>query len=415
MASPSYDDVLVAVLAGGRGTRLGDLTRECSKPALPFGARYRIVDFVLSNCINSGMHRIGVLTQYHAYSLIQYLTRAWQVRSCESREIEIWPADQRSDPEWYLGTANALYQNLDIIRDKGPRYLLVLAADHVYKMDYRRLIDFHFMRGADMTVACVEYPKSESRHFGVMAVDDTQRIVRFSEKPLEPVGLVNRNGRVLVSMGVYVFNTETLIDALVEDAHRSGSSHDFGHDVIPALIDDPQRLVAAYAFRDAHNTRPAYWRDIGTVDSYWRAHMDLVQPEPEWNMADGAWPLRTSAPALPPARMLSDPNSGEPSVSIKSMVAEGCVLAGALLRDSLVHLDRAGAYVKTELRQFCQELLRGHAKPTRKFGYVHAPDRTIFERKSQLISHWRCGPMRKILVQEVRYFRISIQPIFQLV
>lgn len=332
----SCDDTLVVIMAGGRGSRLAPLTDLRCKPALPFGGSWRTVDFVLSNCLHSGLHRIGVLTQYHAYSLIRHLSREWQpVFAGPDRGLEVWPAEQRPHADWYCGTANAVYQNLDIVRRYRPRRVLVLAADHVYRMDYRELIEAHERSGASVTVGCIEVPRSESRHFGVMVTDGTGRIVKFAEKPANPLGMTTPDGNVLASMGIYLFDADTLLATLERDAGRCDSGHDFGGDIVPDLIANARTPVCAHAFGDGAEETP-YWRDIGTLDSYWRAHMDLVQPDSALDIHDPDWPILGGNGALPPPRLMSDPRTGQPAVIFNSLVAGGCRLDGMLARDSVL-------------------------------------------------------------------------------
>jgi len=329
-------DVLAVVMAGGRGSRLGPLTEMRCKPALPVAGGYRTIDFVMANCLNSSLSTVGILTQYNAYSLIRHLTETWLAGMGPHGGVEIWPAEQRTTQDWYSGTANAVFQNLDLITARAPRYVLVLAADHVYTMDYRPLIDFHITQGAEVSVGCVEVAVSEARHFGVMAVDDSQRIVSFREKPRDPRGMTTPEGRVLASMGIYVFNTETLVEALRRDAVREASGHDFGHDIIPRLIADPNRRVSGYPFRDPRTGEHGYWRDIGTVENYWQTHMELLEEHPPIDLGCPGWPIRTPANGLPAARLLEDTPGGQPTVIINSIVAAGCTLQGTLVRNCVL-------------------------------------------------------------------------------
>ena len=327
-------NALALVLAGGRGSRLGELTRWRAKPAVHFGGKFRIIDFVLSNCVNSGIRRIGVLTQYKAHSLISHLVRGWSGLQGEFGEfLEILPASQRTSNNWYAGTADALYQNLDIIRTYRPDFVFVLAGDHIYKMDYGRMLAFHQERGADMTVGCVQVGLEEARSFGVMAVDGNGRVQGFEEKPHEPRALPGAPGRALASMGIYVVNTEFLYEELIRDARDSASDHDFGRSIIPALID--RAAVYAYPFTDPVSGRQAFWRDVGTVDAYWAANMELVEPAPELDLYDQQWPIRTYQPQLPSAKFLLD-ELDLCGVVVNSVVSGGCVISSARLGRSLL-------------------------------------------------------------------------------
>lgn len=326
------------VLAGGRGSRLKHLTDWRCKPAVPFGGKHRIIDFALSNCINSGVRRIGVATQYRSHSLLQHLQRGWNFLDPHLQEfLEVLPAQQPLQAGWYGGTADAVYQNLDILRTHAPDYVLVLAGDHVYKMDYGVMLAAHCERGADVTLACTEATLQEARAFGVVEVDGSGWVTRFEEKPAAPAPVPGRPDRALVSMGIYAFGAEALYAYLREDAQAADSSHDFGRDVIPALLARGARL---YAHRYADSCvnmvhgRP-YWRDVGTVDAYWSANMDLVRVEPELNMYDQAWPIRTLEEHLPPAKFIFE--SPDPrGQAWDCLVASGCVVTGASIHRSLL-------------------------------------------------------------------------------
>jgi glucose-1-phosphate adenylyltransferase len=335
-------DTLALILAGGRGSRLGQLTQWRAKPAVPFGGKFRIVDFPLSNCMNSGIRRVGVLTQYKAHSLILHIQKGWGFLRGELGEfIELLPAQQRVDEaSWYTGTANAVYQNLDILRNHDQRYVLILAGDHVYKMDYGPMLAHHVERQADMTVGCIEVPRERASAFGVMSVDDNGRVTRFTEKPERPEALPGRPGLALASMGIYVFNTAFLYEQLIKDADRHDSAHDFGKDIIPSIIDS-YRLMA-YPFRDPDNGRQAYWRDVGTVDAFWEANMELIGVTPELNLYDQEWPIWTFQEQWPPAKFIFD-DDGRRGMAVDSMVSGGCIISGSLVRHSLlfsnVHVD----------------------------------------------------------------------------
>ena len=327
-------NAIALILAGGRGSRLQELTQWRAKPAVHFGGKFRIIDFVLSDCVNSGIRRLGVLTQYKAHSLIHHLVRGWSGLQSEFGEfLEILPASQRTSNNWYAGTADAVYQNLDIIRTFQPDYVFVLAGDHIYKMDYGRMLAFHEEQGADMTVGCVETTLEEATAFGVMAIDADGRVRGFAEKPDRPEAIPGKPDRALASMGIYVFNTEFLYRELIRDARDLSSQRDFGKDMIPRLIGEAR--VYAYPFTDPVTGDQAFWRDVGTVDAYWAANMELVEPDPELDLYDSQWPVRTYQPQLPAAKFLQDEN-GQHGVIANSLVAGGCVVASAHLRHSLL-------------------------------------------------------------------------------
>ncbi len=326
---------LALVLAGGRGSRLYELTDWRAKPAVPFGGKFRIIDFPLSNCINSGIRRIGVLTQYKAHSLIRHLVRGWSRFDSELDEfVEILPASQRAGGEWYQGTADAVYQNLDIMRTHTPEFVLILSGDHIYKMDYGDLIASHVKTKADMTIACLEVPVEEAAGaFGVMTVDESGRIIGFNEKPAEPAEIPGQPGMCLASMGNYLFNTEFLYEQLIKDADDPDSEHDFGKNMIPSIID--KYRVYAFPFRDMDTGARAYWRDVGTLDAFWEANMELVNVSPELNLYDQSWPILTHQAQMPPAKFVFDSDERR-GVAIDSMVSGGCVISGSLVKRSLL-------------------------------------------------------------------------------
>ncbi len=326
---------LALVMAGGSGTRLRDLTRWHAKPALPFGGQYRNVDFPLSNCVNSGIRRIALLTQYKAHSLIQHAQQGWSFLRPELGEfLEIWPAQQRRGNGWYVGTADAVYQNIDLIDELAPSHVLVLAGDHVYRMDYCEMIEAHVASGADITVGCVEVPTAAARDFGVMAVDAAGWVSRFEEKPERPTPLPGDPRTALASMGIYVFSRELLFDWLAADAANSESAHDFGKDVLPKGVRDGR--VLAHPFRDPCTGRRAYWRDVGTLDAYWRANMELLEENPEFDLYDECWPLWTHQPRCPPPRFLGA------GAARRSIVSGGCSVAGTVDRSLLSTGCRVG-------------------------------------------------------------------------
>jgi glucose-1-phosphate adenylyltransferase len=325
------------VLAGGRGSRLMQLTDGRAKPAVPFAGELRVVDFTLSNCINSGIRRVGVLTQYKAQSLIRHVTRAWGFLDAGMGEfVDVVPAQQRTGEGWYSGTANAVYQNLDMPRDAGVQYVLVLAGDHVYKMDYRAIIADHVRREAEVTVACTEVPLGDASAFGVMRIDASERVLSFDEKPARPAPMPGRPDAALASMGIYVFNAAVLRDALCRDAVDAASHHDFGRDIIPPMVSRGRVFAHDFARSCVNmvNERP-YWRDVGTLDAYWEANMDLTRPLPELNLYDDAWPIRSVQKGLPPAKFVFD-DDGRRGMAIDSLVSSGCIVSGALVRRSLL-------------------------------------------------------------------------------
>jgi glucose-1-phosphate adenylyltransferase len=327
-------DTLALIMAGGRGSRLKQLTMWRAKPAMPFGGKFRIIDFPLSNCINSGIRRIGVLTQYKAHSLIVHIQQGWGMFRGEFGEfVELLPAQQRIETSWYAGTADAIFQNIDIIRTHDPEYVLVLAGDHVYKMDYGAMLAYHVEQNADITVACIEVPLEQASAFGVMGVDDNGRIKSFQEKPSQPPPMPDDPTRALCSMGIYVFNKDFLIEQLIKDADSRSSSHDFGKDVIPAIIE--KYRAYAYSFRDPITNKQGYWRDVGTIDSFWEANMELIGVTPELNLYDREWPIWTYQEQLPPAKFVFDDDIRR-GHAIDSMVSGGCIISGALVRKSLL-------------------------------------------------------------------------------
>lgn len=324
---------LALVLAGGEGSRLKELTRWRAKPAVPFGGKYRIVDFVLSNCVNSGIHKIGVLTQYKSHSLIRHIQRAWSFMRYEIGEfVELLPAQQRIDKDWYKGTADALYQNLDIMRRHSPEYVLVLGGDHIYSMDYSKMLLAHANSGADVTIGCIEVPREEAKGFGVMSVDEDLRITKFTEKPADPEAMPGKPDMALASMGIYIFSTEFLYQKLIEDSDNPNSSRDFGKDIIPSVIDS--QFVCAFPFID-QNEEPLYWRDVGTIESYWKASLDLCSVEPELNLYNREWPIWTYQAQYPPAKFVFD-DEGRRGEAIDSMVSGGCIISGARIKRSVI-------------------------------------------------------------------------------
>lgn len=331
-------NTFAVVLAGGRGSRLHELTDWRSKPAVPFGGKFRIIDFTLSNCVNSGVRRVGVATQYKSQSLIRHLQLGWSFLDGRMGEfIEIMPAQQQvNDVQWYRGTADAVFQNLREIRHNRPEYVLVLSGDHVYRMDYGRILAAHVERQADMTVACIEVPMNEAQAFGVMSVDVDMRVTAFDEKPELPKHLPGRPDLALASMGIYVFNARFLFEQLQRDADDPKSSHDFGKDVIPHCV--KRYRTFAQSFCDSHvgdPGKPPYWRDVGTLDAYWEANMDLVQVNPQLNLYDDNWPLWTWQPQSPPAKFVFDDDTRR-GIAVNSLVSGGCIISGSTVRRSML-------------------------------------------------------------------------------
>jgi glucose-1-phosphate adenylyltransferase len=325
---------LAMIMAGGRGERLRGLTEHRCKPATPFGGKFRIVDFVLSNCVNSGIRKICLLTQYKGQSLIQHVQRGWSYLRGEFGEfIDVVPAQQQVGKEWYRGTADSVYQNLDYIRTHHPKHVLVLAGDHIYKMDYGPMIAYHVEKGADITVGVVEVPVAEARDFGVLSVTDWNRVTKFAEKPREPDPMPGRTDVSLASMGIYVFNAQLLEQLLAEDAADPDSKHDFGKDIIPKALEKLE--VFAYPFRNVRTRAQNYWRDVGTVDAFYEANLELVHVSPELNVYDEEWPIWTYQVQQPPAKFVLD-EPGRCGMAVNSLVSGGSIISGAVVRESLL-------------------------------------------------------------------------------
>lgn len=329
---------MALVLAGGRGSRLKQLTDNRCKPAVYFGGHFRIIDFVLSNCMNSGIRRIAVLTQYKSHSLLRHLQRGWNFLKSEMQEfVDLIPAQQRIDEtSWYRGTADAVFQSLDIIRAEKPEYVVILAGDHIYKMDYARMLADHALSGAGVTVGCIEVDRSEATAFGVMAIDENKRVTSFVEKPADPPAMPGKPDRSLASMGIYIFTASYLYKMLAEDMETPGSEHDFGKDIIPKAV--AANEVVAHSFEDScvYNSAkaPAYWRDVGTIDAYWEANIDLTATVPELNLYDRDWPIWTYQEQLPPAKFVHNEDDRR-GVAITSSVSAGCIISGHV-QDSLL-------------------------------------------------------------------------------
>ncbi len=358
------------VLAGGRGSRLKQLTDRRAKPAVYFGGKFRIIDFALSNCLNSGIQQIGIATQYKSHSLLRHLQRGWSFLKTEMNEfIDLLPAQQRvSEASWYRGTADAVFQNLDIIRDKRPQFIVVLAGDHVYKMDYSLLLTDHVERGAQCSVACIEVPVADASGFGVMAIDRSRRITSFVEKPVEPPPIPGKPGRALASMGIYVFNAQYLYDALARDLADPASSHDFGRDIVPQVVRSGEAV--AHPFGDScvmgGASQEPYWRDVGTIDAYWEANIDLTAVEPSLDMYDRTWPILTYQEQLPPAKFVFN-QDGRRGMALDSLVSGGCIISGATVERSLLFSKcRVNSYCKLQEAVLLPEVTVGrHTRLTR--------------------------------------------------
>jgi len=329
------DDILVILLAGGVGERLFPLTKERAKPAVYFGGPYRIIDFTLSNCINSGLRRIFIATQYKSLSLNRHIRMGWNVVSEELGEfIELLPPQKRVGEHWYLGTADAVYQNLYSLTREGPSHVIVLSADHVYKMDYAKMLRFHVEKNADLTLATIEVSVADGRRFGIVAIDEGDRVTGFEEKPASPTAVPGSPDVALASMGIYVFRADVLMRALEDDAARADSQHDFGRNIIPSLIHTAP--VYSYRFYDENKKAAKYWRDIGTLDAYFDASMDLCQVNPEFNLYDPEWPLRTYQPQAPPAKFVFAEEGRRCGQALDSIISNGCIISGSRVSGSIL-------------------------------------------------------------------------------
>ncbi|KPZ58462.1 MULTISPECIES: glucose-1-phosphate adenylyltransferase [unclassified Pseudoalteromonas] len=389
-------DTYALILAGGRGSRLHELTDWRAKPAVYFGGKHRIIDFPLSNCINSGVRRVGIATQYKSHSLIRHVNRAWGHFKKELGEsVEILPASQRNGDEWYCGTADAVFQNMDIIRHELPKYVMILSGDHVYRMDYGALLAEHVQKGADMTVCCLEVPVEEAADtFGVMTVDEKNRVCRFDEKPSIPSSVPGKPGTCLASMGNYVFNTEFLFEQLKKDAENEGSGRDFGHDIIPAIIEE--HSVYAFPFRDPMQEGQPYWRDVGTLDSFWEANMELVMPEPQLDLYDPTWPIWTYQEQLPPAKFIFD-DEDRRGMAVDSTVSGGCIVSGSVVRKSLL-------FSNVHVRSFC-EIDQSVILPGALINRHCKIKRAIIDRSCEIPAGLEIGYDRK--ADEENGFRVS--------
>ncbi|MFC3070413.1 glucose-1-phosphate adenylyltransferase [Phenylobacterium soli] len=368
------------VLAGGRGTRLMEMTEVRAKPAVYFGGKFRIIDFALSNALNSGIRRIAVATQYRAHSLIRHMQRGWNFFRPERNEtFDILPASQRITDQWYQGTADAVHQNCDILLDYDTRFIVILAGDHVYKMDYELMLQQHVEQGADVTVGCLEVPRMDATGFGVMAVDEHDRIIDFVEKPADPPAMPGRPDMALASMGIYVFNTEFLVDVLARDADDPNSSHDFGKDIIPRLVREAKAVAHPFsrsAIRPSPEAQP-YWRDVGTIDSYFAANLDLTEVIPDLDLYDHSWPIWTYSEMNAPAKFVHD-EDGRRGGATSSLVAGGCVISGSTIwRSLLFSRVRINSYSTVELGVIMPDVTIGRHVRLRNVIVdrgVHIPD-----------------------------------------
>lgn len=346
------EGVLAVVLAGGKGSRLEPLTRDRAKPAVPFGGAYRIIDFTLSNCLNSGLRKMLVLTQYKAMSLDRHIHVAWRRFLCQElgEFVDVVPPQQRIDEHWYQGTADAVYQNIYALEKERPEYVIILAGDHIYKMNYQTLLDFHRDNNADVTVGALRVDSAAAAYqFGVMEVDNQWRIVGFEEKPAKPKSIPNEPGKSLASMGIYVFSARFMFEQLCLDATRADSQHDFGRNIIPSLIDTHR--VLAFPFLDENRKQDAYWRDVGTLDAYFEANMDLVSVDPQLNMYDEHWPIRSYSPNLPPPKFVfaEETSNGRRGHALDSIVCSGTILSGGTVERSIVGARcRVNSYAHVE-------------------------------------------------------------------
>ena len=378
-------DALAIILAGGRGSRLAELTDWRAKPAVPFGGKFRIIDFALSNCVNSGIRRIGICTQYKAQSLIRHVQRGWSFLDGRLGEfVELLPAQQRITAEWYRGTADAVYQNIDILRRHERKYVLVLAGDHVYKMDYARMLADHVASRAVMTVACIDVPLADATRLGVMTVDADGRITAFEEKPTRPAPMPDRPDRTLASMGIYVFDEAFLYEQLIRDAEDSGSSHDFGKDLIPRLVESGLP-VHAHRFHDScvnmANGKP-YWRDVGTLDAYWEANMDLTRVVPDLNLYDRDWPIWSYQEQMPPAKFVFD-DDGRRGMAVDSLVSGGCIVSGSTVRRSVL-------FSNVRVQNYC-EIEDSVILPNVEIGNNVTLRRVIVDKRCRLPSGLKAG------------------------
>ncbi|MFB6374367.1 MAG: glucose-1-phosphate adenylyltransferase [Bradymonadaceae bacterium] len=349
------ENVLTMILAGGQGTRLRPLTRDRAKPAVPFGGRYRLIDIVLSNFVNSGFHQIKILTQYKSESLNQHVSRGWRLADQLDQFIDVVPAQQRVGPQWYRGSADAIYQNLNLIEDNDPDDVCVFGADHIYKMDISEMVEHHRKQGADLTVAAVPVTLEEGEAFGIFEIDDDGKITDFVEKPDNPTPMPDDPNKCLASMGNYVFGTDALVDRVVRDADKEESAHDFGKNIVAWMVEDPEADVYVYDFSTnrvpgQHEHEVGYWRDVGTIDNYWTASMDLVSIHPHFDLYNEEWPIKTYYKDHPPAKFVHDDRVNERvGKAINSTVSEGCIVSGGVIRDSILFPEvRVNSYSEVD-------------------------------------------------------------------
>jgi len=375
-------DVVTVLLAGGAGERLHPLTRNRAKPAVPFGGIYRIIDVTLSNCLNSNCRKILVLVQYKSHSLARHVQAAWNVFRPEFGEfIDIIPPQQRVNSNWYLGTADAIYQNLYFIQQENPKEVLILSGDHIYKMDYLKMLQFHRGCGADLTIAAIETPVAEASRFGVLETDTDGRVVGFEEKPDSPKPLPSKPDTAYVSMGIYVFNTDVLRKITVADSERTGSSHDFGKDIIPRMIHTHR--VYAYRFIDENkegtHKEVQYWRDVGTIDAYWEANMDLVSVDPLFNLYDQAWPVRADLTTAPPAKFVFAQEGRRFGVALDSIVSPGCIVSGGMVKRSVL-----SPWVRIHSYSHVEESILMHGSSVGRYAHIR---RAIVEKNVRIPEH----------------------------
>ena len=332
-------NVLTFIMAGGKGERFYPLTKDRTKPAVPFGGIYRIIDFALSNCINSGLRKIHVLTQYKSYSLTRHISRGWNVLNSELGEyIDAIPAQQRVDDQWYKGTADSIYQNIYAIEDEKPEYVLILAGDHIYKMDYRQMFDFHKENKADLTMGVIEVPKEKAGEFGVCEVDKNSRVKGLIEKPKKQIENISGGKFVYASMGIYIFNTDILEKILEKDSKDEKSSHDFAKNIIPIMLSSSN--VYAFNFKDAESSQLKYWKDVGSIDAYFEANMDLIQVVPPMNLYDKKWPFRTYQEQYGPAKSVwAEEDSDRIGMALNSIISNGCIISGGKVKSSILSPD----------------------------------------------------------------------------
>ncbi len=396
MQAYDMESVLTVLLAGGVGERLYPLTKNRAKPAVPFGGMYRIIDFTLSNCFNSYCRRICVLTQYKSNSLARHLYRGWNIMHNELGEyIEIIPPQMRVNNSWYRGTADAIYQNLYSVDQAAPREVLIVSGDHIYKMNYQKMVAQHRKTEADLTIAAIEAPVTEATRFGVFEVDESNRVLGFEEKPEQPKTIPGNPNVSLASMGIYVFNVDVLREAVCLDADLTNSSHDFGKDVIPRLVRH-DAAVYTYKFEDENKKEAQYWRDVGTLDGYWEANMDLVSVDPQFNLYDNSWPLRTNMPMLPPAKFVFAEVGNRFGVAVDSIVSPGCIISGGMVDRCVL-----GPQVRVNSYSHVQESILLDGANVGRHCHIR---RAIIEKNVDIPAHTVIGHN---LEEDAKHFRIT--------